>query len=283
MSRKPAAAATALLLAAVMAAPAEAGLFKRGKKAEAPAAAAADKTKPAAEAARQKANAEERAAAQRLDPLARVAFWSREFSIDMQDAEAGVALSSALRSLGRHEEAAETAKRVLTLKPNHVEALLETARAHIARNQGFYAIEPAKKAQAAAPRDWRAVSLLGVAYEQTGRGPEARQAWEAALKLSPDNASVLANLGLSYAAAGDLKAAEGYLRRASAQPGATVKVRQNLVMVLGLQGKLQEAERLAREDLPPEVVTANLAWLRSAGPSSGRSWDAMKSGGGTAN
>jgi Flp pilus assembly protein TadD len=280
MSRKPAAAATALLLAALMAAPAEAGLFKRGKKAEAP---AEDKSKPAAEAGPQKASAEERAAAQRLDPLARVAFWSRESNLDIQDADAAVALSNALRSLGRHEEAAETTKRVLALKPNHVEALLESARAHIARNQGFYAIEPAKKAQAAAPRDWRAPSLLGVAYEQSGRGPEARQAWEAALKLSPENASVLANLGLSYAAAGDLKAAEGFLRRASTQPGAGIKVRQNLVMVLGLQGKLQEAERLAREDLPPEVVTANLAWLRSAGPSSGRSWDAMKSSGGTAN
>jgi Flp pilus assembly protein TadD len=274
MSRMPTAAATALLLAVAAApAPAPAGVLPWGKReAATPKPAAAE---PAPESAR-RAGPEARAAAARLDPLGRVAFWTRETTLDPRDAEAGVALAEALRALGRNEEAAQTAERVLMLQPAHVEALLELARAQLARNQGFYAIEPAKKAQAAAPRDWRALSLLGVAYEQVGRGAEAKQAWQTALKLSPDNPAVLANLALQQAAGGDLGGAETLLRRAAAKKDAPVKVRQNLVVVLGLQGKLQEAEKLAREDLPPEAASANLAWLRSAAPASGRSWDTLK-------
>jgi Flp pilus assembly protein TadD len=166
---------------------------------------------------------------------------------------------------------------VLAIKPDHAEALLELARGHIARGRAFDAIAPLRRASALAPRDWRPVSLLGVAYEQTERAAEARTIWEQALTLSPENPGVLANLALSWAAAGDLPRAEGLLRRAVARPDATLRVRQNLVLVLGLQGKMTEAERLLREDLPPEMVAANLNWLRSAAAAgSGRSWDAVK-------
>lgn len=279
MSAKPIAAATVLAAAVLLAAPAQAGLFKRNKPDTPPASAAKPAPKAGLDTAREaprKATAEERAAAQRSEPLARMAFWSREFDLDAQDAEAGAALSAALRALGRFGEATEVAERALTLKPGHLDSLLELARAQIARNQGFYAIEPARKAQTAAPKDWRAPSLLGVAYEQVGRGTEARAAWEQALRLSPDNPAVLANMAMAMATTGDLPGAEALLRRAAAQKGAGVKVRQNLVLVLGLQGKMQEAERLAREDLPPEVASANLDWLRSASAGGHRSWDAMK-------
>ena len=134
----------------------------------------------------------------------------------------------------------------------------------------------------AAPKDWRAPSLLGVAYEGVDRAAEARAAWETALRLSPENPGVLANLALSWAAAGDLPRAEALLRRAAARPDAGMKVRQNLVFVLGMQGKMAEAERLLRDDLPPEQAAANLAWLRSAaaGGGSARSWDAVRGGSG---
>jgi len=41
-------------------------------------------------------------------------------------------------------------------------------------------------------------------------------------------------------------------------------VRQNLSLVLGLQGKLDEAEKIQRQDLPPELADANMAYLRTA-------------------
>ena len=41
-------------------------------------------------------------------------------------------------------------------------------------------------------------------------------------------------------------------------------MRQNLALILGLEGKLAEAERLERQDLPPELAEANMAYLRAA-------------------
>ena len=78
----------------------------------------------------------------------------------------------------------------------------------------------------------------------------------------PDEPSVLSNLGLSYALSKNLPQAETTLRRAAAQPGAEPQVRQNLALVVGLQGRFQEAETIARADLSPDEAAANVAYLR---------------------
>lgn len=249
---------------------------------------AADASKPAPQAAApstpaiQKASAQQRAEARRLDPLARAAFWGSEFEIDPADAEAGAGLAQALRGLGRNDDAAEVATKALVSNPNDNGLLLELARAHIARGQGFYAIDPARKAAAQNPKDWRPRTLLGVAYEQAQRDDESEAAHRQALALAPNEATPLANYAMHLAAKGDLANAEIQLRRAAALPTATIQVRQNLALVVGLQGRLAEAEKLARADLPPEQVANNLAYLRAAIGQAGanRSWDAMKAGGG---
>jgi Flp pilus assembly protein TadD len=73
---------------------------------------------------------------------------------------------------------------------------------------------------------------------------------------------VLSNLGLSYALAKELPKAEETLRKAVANPGADPRVRQNLAIVIGLQGRFAEAETLARADLPETEAAANVAYLR---------------------
>ena len=52
------------------------------------------------------------------------------------------------------------------------------------------------------------------------------------------------------------------MRRAAAQPQADPQVRQNLALVVGLQGRFEEAETIARADLPPAEAAANVAYLR---------------------
>jgi Flp pilus assembly protein TadD len=251
---------------------------------------AADKPAPSAPVAApsaaapetpRKATPAERAEVQRADPLTRMAFWSNEVERDGRDIEAGVGLSQALRALGRYDEAADAAARVLIVAPDSYDALMEAARANVARGQGFYAIEPGRKAAALQPRDWRPLSLLGVAYEQAKRDDEALAAHRQAVALAPAEAVPLANLAMHLASTGDLPGAEKLLRQATALPTATIQVRQNLALVIGLQGRLDEAERLARQDLPPESVDNNLAWLRAAigQESATRSWSAVKAGG----
>lgn len=272
-------AATALVLSLAVVQPASAFGFGKAKPAAPAATAPGQAQAPAKPAAPQKASAEERRMAARLDPLGRAAFWAREADTDPSDAEAGVGLSQALRAMAKYDDAIEATQRVLVAHPENTEALLEMARAQIGRGQGFYAIDPARQAQALAPHDWRAPSLLAVAYEQADRPDEALAAHRQALALAPDNPAALCNLALFYASHGDAAQAETMLRTAAAKPGATMVVRQNLALVLGLQGRLDEAEKIARQDLPPEVVANNVAYLRAAtgpaGPS--RSWDAVRS------
>jgi Flp pilus assembly protein TadD len=98
--------------------------------------------------------------------------------------------------------------------------------------------------------------------DQMGRHGEAQRYYVTALKIVPEEPSVLSNLGLSYALAKDLPNAETTLRRAAARRPVNPRVRQNLALVVGLQGRLAEAETIARAELPPEEAAANVAYLR---------------------
>ncbi len=276
--------AAAALAALLSATPASAGLFGSKPK-PAAAVAAAPATPAAAPAAKaqakpaRKSSPEDRAAADRFDPLARAAFWGREFQADPTDAEAGVALSKALRAMEQYEEAIKVSGQVLVISPKSIPALLENARALVGVGRPFYAIDPLNRAKALAPKDWRPISMLAVVYELTERPDDALAAYQQALALSPDNPAVLANLALFYSARGDNAQAETLLRKAVAQPGASVQERQNLALVLGLQGKMAEAEKLMRQDLPPEIAANNLAYFRT--PAAKQSAGAAAAGGST--
>ena len=213
--------------------------------------------------ARQPASTEERAAYGRLDPLARSVFWSREMEVNPADPVAGVRLAEALRQMGQFDQAAAVGQQVLVTQPQNVDAMLEIGRAHIARGQAFYGIAALEQAKALAPGDWRPLSLLGVAYQQVRRADDARTAWNEALRLSPDNAEVMNNAAMAQMTGGDPAGAETLLRRAVAQPNASLQMRLNLAMALGLQGRIPEAEQIIRRDLPPEAAERNLEWLRN--------------------
>ncbi len=217
----------------------------------------------AAPAARAPAPAEIRAGYERMDPLARSLFWTGEMEINPADPVAGPKAAQALRELGRYDQAAEAASRTLVAQPANYDALLELGRAHIARGQAFYGIAALEQARALRPDDWRPLSLLGAAYQQVRRPEDARIAWNEGLRLSPDNPDILNNVAIGWVTARDPAAAETLLRRAVAQPGASLQVRLNLAMAMGLQNKIAEAEQMLRRDLPPEQADRNIAWLRN--------------------
>ena len=110
--------------------------------------------------------------------------------------------------------------------------------------------------------DWRILSVQGTALDQLGRHEEARRYYASALKMVPDEPTVLSNLGLSYMLSKNLPKAEEALRQAYASGKADGRVRQNLALVIGLQGRFAEAEQIVRADLPPEEAAANVAYLK---------------------
>ncbi|MGN6468100.1 MAG: tetratricopeptide repeat protein, partial [Rhizobiaceae bacterium] len=61
------------------------------------------------------------------------------------------------------------------------------------------------------------------------------------------------------------------------QPGADSRVRQNLALVVGLQGRFEEAEKIASAELPPDEAAANVAYLRQM-ISQQNAWSQLKDG-----
>ena len=98
--------------------------------------------------------------------------------------------------------------------------------------------------------DWRILSAQGAVADQVGDHPLAQRYYDAALKVAPGEPTVLSNQGLSFALSKRLPEAEQALRQADAHPDADERVRQNLALVLALQGKFGEAEAVLRRDLP---------------------------------
>jgi Flp pilus assembly protein TadD len=123
--------------------------------------------------------------------------------------------------------------------------------------------------------DWRVLSAQGAAADQLGQHQQAQALYETALRIKPDDPGVLSNLGLSYALSQKLPEAETVLRKAAAQPNADVRARQNLSLVLGLQGKFAEAEEVARQDMSAVDAAQSVSSIRSM-VSQTNSWSAIK-------
>jgi Flp pilus assembly protein TadD len=104
--------------------------------------------------------------------------------------------------------------------------------------------------------------VQGTVLDKMGKHDEARRYYASALKIAPEEPSVLSNFGLSYMLTRELPDAETTLRRAYGNPRADGRVRQNLALVVGLQGRFAEAETIAKGDLPSEEAAANVAYLR---------------------
>ncbi|HEV7277217.1 MAG TPA: tetratricopeptide repeat protein [Devosiaceae bacterium] len=123
--------------------------------------------------------------------------------------------------------------------------------------------------------DWNALSVKGAILDQSGRNEEARRCYQQALQIAPGEASLYANLGLSYAMTNDLAEAEVQLRKAVRLPGANSRIRQNLALVVGLQGRFDESKAMFTADLAPDQVDANMAYIRALLTQQNR-WDLIK-------
>ena len=170
--------------------------------------------------------------------------------------------AQALRSTGQRTQAVAVLEQATIKNPRDNALLGAYGRALADAGNYTQALEVFSRAHTPEMPDWRILSAQGAVLDQLGRYDEARRYYASALKIIPDEPSVLSNLGLSYALSKDLKQAEATLRRATAQPGVGPRARPNLALVVGLQGRFSEAEDIARSDLPAEEAAANVEYLR---------------------
>jgi Flp pilus assembly protein TadD len=178
------------------------------------------------------------------------------------DADAAIGYARALRATDQRAQAVAVLEQATIRNPRHMALLGAYGRALAEAGQYQQALEALGRAHTPDNPDWRILNAQGAVLDQMGRHGEAQRHYATALKIVPNEPSVLSNLGLSYLLAKDLKNAEETLRRAVAQPNAGPKVRQNLALVVGLRGRFAEAEKIASADLPEAEAAANVTYLR---------------------
>ena len=183
--------------------------------------------------------------------------------------------AAALRANGQPEQAVAVAEAGMKGYGGDAEVRIAYAKALTAAGRFPQAMTVVDDTIDPAQPDWNALSVKGAIFDQMGRNGEARALYEQALTIAPHEASLHANLGLSYAMTNDLKEAETHLRTAVKMRGATSQIRQNLALIVGLQGRFDECRALFAAELGREQVEANMGYIRALLTQQNR-WEAIK-------
>ena len=189
--------------------------------------------------------------------------WGKRVEASPGNKTAAMNYARALRAQERFAQAVAMLQTASLKNPNDLElrgaygkALADAGRLKEAEQVLANAHSPEKP-------NWSLLSAQGSVADGLGDHARAQSYYAAALKIVPGEPTVLSNLGLSHALAKDLGNAEASLREAAAHPRADIRVRQNLALVLALQGKFAEAEEVSRRDLSPADAASNVASIKT--------------------
>jgi len=194
---------------------------------------------------------------------AATAKWAKAYQKDRKNRAAVLGYSNALSQNGQMPQAMAVLRAGVIAHPKDREIASAYGKVLAMNGRFEEALNVLKRAQQADTPDWRLMSAQAAIYDQTGQHDKARRLYKQALKIEPEDPSLLNNLGLSYLLTNDLPDAEYTLRRAATLPGADSRVRQNLALVLGIQGKYDEAIQVAQAELDPRQAKANIAYLQA--------------------
>ncbi|QDG74487.1 tetratricopeptide repeat protein [Labrenzia sp. PHM005] len=194
---------------------------------------------------------------------AAVSKWAQAYEKDRKNRAAILGYSDALSQNGQTPQAMAVLRGGVISYPKDREIASAYGKVLAMNGRFDEAMNVLKRAQQPDTPDWKLMSAQAAIYDQMGQHKKARSLYKQALKIAPDDPSLLNNLGLSYLLSNELPDAEYTLRKAAALPGSDSRVRQNLALVLGIQGKYDEAIQVAQAELDPRQAEANIAYLQS--------------------
>jgi Flp pilus assembly protein TadD len=183
--------------------------------------------------------------------------------------------AAALRAAGQADQAVSVLENGLTVHRKDLDLRVAYAKALTAAGRFEQALNVADDAIDPASPNWNALLVKGAILDQNGKNADARQLYTQALLIAPNEASLEANMGLSFAMTNQLDEAEAHLRKAVSMRGANSQIRQNLALVIGLQGRFDECRAMFARELPPDQVEANMAYIRALLTQQNR-WDLIK-------
>lgn len=187
----------------------------------------------------------------------------RAYAGNPKDKATGLRYAAVLQMNGRADQSLAVMRKLAIIHSTDREVLAAYGKALAGAGELKPALDAVRRAQTPEYPDWKLQSAEAAILDQLGQAQEARNLYRKALEAKPNEPSVLSNLGMSYLLEGDLRTAETYMRSATEQAGADSRVRQNLALVVGLQGRFEEAEQIASHELSSDQAQANVAYLRS--------------------
>ncbi|MCV0370297.1 MULTISPECIES: tetratricopeptide repeat protein [Filomicrobium] len=189
-------------------------------------------------------------------------YWGERYAKAPTDLEVSLNYAKNLKAMGRKQQALAVLQQSgmfhadsRELAGEYGRLALDLGQMNVAEKLLAFADDPAKP-------DWRVISARGTVLAKQGKYAESIPYFDRALTLKQNHPSLLNNLALAHAMTGDANKAEGLLRQAADAGASEAKIRQNLALVLGLQGKYQESTQIASRDMPADTAAADTAYLR---------------------
>lgn len=196
------------------------------------------------------------------DPRAGAEYWGKLYAKSPRDLDVALAYAQSLKATGQKREALGVLQQASIVHGSNRKLAADYGRLALELDQISVAKKVLEVADDPSAPDWRVVMARGTALAKEGSYREAIAFYERAQVLNPQHPSVLNNLALAYTMSGEAERGEALLRQASSSGNDNSKVRQNLALVLGLQGKYDEAVKVGSVDLPAEDAQSNTALLK---------------------
>lgn len=197
------------------------------------------------------------------DAIGAIAQWSAAYAKNPQDPKIALGYAAALKNVGSRDRALDVLIAGYRANQTNGEIAAELGRLALDMGRLDIATQTLKVAETQGVKDWKTLSAQGTLRAKQGQHAEAQQYFLAALQEQPDAVSVINNLALSYALDGKADKSEELLRKAVASGHEDKRVRQNLALVLGLQGKFDEARQVASVDMTEQEAKSSLTYLRN--------------------
>jgi len=172
------------------------------------------------------------------------------------DLDGGIRQAQLLRTAGDYDQAIHILSQLMLVASDDPRVVAEYGKALAQQGRAQEATEFLNRAIELSAGDWTLYSALGVSYDQLGNQASARVAYEHALALKPNEASVLNNYALSRMLANDTDGARILMARAQAAGGATdSKIAANIALVNKLAPTVAVA--VAPKPVAPAAITEN--------------------------
>ena len=173
-----------------------------------------------------------------------------------------LAYGQALRATGQRAQAAAVLEQATIAHPGNKTLLAAYGRALADNGNSQAAFDVLSRAHSPANPDWRILSVQGTTLDKMGKHEEARRYYATRAEDRAGRAlGAVQSRPVLHADAG-IAAGRGNAAARLFQSPRRRRVRQNLALVVGLQGRFAEAETIAKGDLPADEAAANVAYLR---------------------